>query len=160
MDINSDDHNEDSLELTPASNSEEGLHATADVSDTHLDSFQKEPALFLLKAKEERKLTQVRSIACVHDCLSKLIRHNRLSLIMLKVAVDNITQDVTKLWGANLSLLKQRITHELESSELAPDTLQRIIQCFDGTALTPFAGLETLYKQQMYYRENFNLLVS
>lgn len=51
-----------------------------------------------------------------------------------------------KLWGTNLSLLKQRITHELESSELAPDTLQQIIQCFDGTALTPFAGLETPYK--------------
>ena len=52
------------------------------------------------------------------------------------------------MWGANLSLLKQRITHELESSELASDTLQRLIQCFDGAALTPFAGLETLYKQQ------------
>ena len=76
MDINSDDHNEDSLELTPESNSGEGLHATADVNDTHLNSFQKEAALFLLKAKEERKLTQVHSIACVHDCLSKLLRHN------------------------------------------------------------------------------------
>ena len=64
------------------------------------------------------------------------------------------------MWGANLGLLKQRIAHELESSEFAPDTLQRVIQCFDGPALTPFAGLETLYKQQMYYKRNFNLLVS
>ena len=63
---------------------------------------------------------------------------------MLYVAVDNITQDITKMWGANLGLLKQRITHELESSELAPDTLQRVIQCFDGTVLTLFPGLETL----------------
>lgn len=89
MDIDSDDHDEDSLELTPASNSGEGLYATADISDTHLNvDFQKEAALFLLKAKEERRLTQVRSIACVHDW-PKLLRHNiinhpyRLLLTML-----------------------------------------------------------------------------
>ena len=50
--------------------------------------------------------------------------------------------------------------HELESSEVALDTILRVAQCFGGATPTPFAGLETLYRQQMYHRENFNLLVS
>ena len=62
--IDNDDHNEDSLELIPASNSGEGEHIT--ISDTDLNiNFQKQAALFLLKAKEERRLIQVRSIACM-----------------------------------------------------------------------------------------------
>ena len=62
--IDNDDHDEDSLELIPTSNSGEGEHITVSDSDLNID-FQKQAAFFLLKAKEERRLTQVRSIACM-----------------------------------------------------------------------------------------------
>ena len=102
MDTDSDDQDEDSLKLTQASNSGEDLHATA-ISVTHLNvDFQKEAALFLLKAKEEHRLTLVHSIACVHDW-PKLLRHNIINY-------PYITQDITKLWSTNFSFLKQRIT--------------------------------------------------
>ena len=62
--IDNDDDDEDSLELIPTSNSGEGEHITVSDSDLNID-FQKQAAFFLLKAKEERRLTQVRSIACM-----------------------------------------------------------------------------------------------
>ena len=75
--IDSDDHDEDSLELIPASNSGEGEHTTVSDTDLNID-FQKQAASFLLKAKEEHRLTQVGSIACM------------VSYIILIIIVYNI----------------------------------------------------------------------
>ena len=55
-----DDLDETSLEL---SNTGEDEHATVSDVDVNID-FQQEAAFFLLKAEEERRLTQVR--ACMH----------------------------------------------------------------------------------------------
>ena len=42
----------------------------------------------------------------------------------------------------------------------SPETLQTIQEHFDEESLEPFTGLETQYKQEKFYRENFDLLVS
>ena len=91
---------------------------------------RKSGALFLLKMKEQRRMTQV--------------------------AVDDIVGGYKNLFSATVECLKARVRAKLaeegQSSTLCDDIFDNII--------FPFDGIETGHLQEKYFRESLGIIVS
>ena len=106
-------------------------------ADPELSEFQhkKEIALFLLKAKEVRKLSQT--------------------------ALDGIIFDFTELHQQIINLLKVQAKSCLEGNGLSMDSICGFEEVFDNPdSCTPFRQLDSKSLQETFYRDHLNLLVS
>ena len=92
---------------------------------------QKQAALFLLKTREERRITQA--------------------------ALNGIVGDVKGLWSQAMQKLQETVLQRL-SQQPGGVSAEEVRECFGDT--TPFDGLETEHLQRRYYKEHFGLLVS
>ena len=93
---------------------------------------QRTAALFLLKMKEERRLTQV--------------------------AVDDIISGVTSMLDQSVCHVKAGVRAKLSEIGVDVTNLPGLEEVFSELQ-QPFSGLETAFKQEKYYKESLSLLV-
>ena len=106
-----------------------------DFDDTQFN-FQhtKSMALFLLKAKELRKVSQT--------------------------SLDSLTSDFTNILQKIIEQLKSDINRCLQTSGINMESIQGLSETFNQENITnPFHQLESRYQQEKFYREHLNLLV-
>ena len=104
-------------------------------NDTHSD-FQhtKNMALFLLKAKEIRKVSQM--------------------------SLDGLTSDFGNILQRTIKQLKLDINRCLQTSSINMEAIQGLTETFNHPNITnPFRQLESRYQQEKFYKEHLNLLV-
>ena len=98
-----------------------------------LSQQQRSSALFLLKLKEERRLTQV--------------------------AIDDVVEGIEAVLEQSVIRTKAGVRAKLATHGINPDTITGLDEVFlDATH--PFTGLETCFKQEKYFRDVLGLLVS
>ena len=97
------------------------------------EKLQRSSALFLLKLKEERRITQV--------------------------AIDDIVNGSRTLFSQALQQLRPRINAALAESDCNPEDISGLDDAFADIA-DPFKGLETCALQEKYFRDKLELLVS
>jgi len=99
-------------------------------------TFQREAALWILKLKEGRKLTQS--------------------------AVDEILSDVTELCTNIVCQLGNDLRGVMKSSNVNPDDIPGFNALVNETSpyASPFANIKTQYLQLSYYRKHLNFVVS
>lgn len=99
-------------------------------------NFQREAALWILKLKEGRKLTQS--------------------------AVDEILSDVTELCTNVVCQLGDQLRSVLNSSNINPNDISGLNALISETSpyASPFANITTQYLQLSYYRKHLNFVVS
>lgn len=97
------------------------------------DQRQRIAALFLLKLKEERQLTQV--------------------------AIDDIVAGVTSMIDQSVSHVKAAIRAKLCDIDVDVADVPGFEAVFSELQ-QPFCGLETVSKQEKYFKDSFSLLVS
>ena len=90
-------------------------------------------ALFLLKMKEQRRISQV--------------------------AVDDIVEGCRSIICQTLSHVQAGVKAKLAEVGMDSDTIG-LENVFDQDSMDPFRGLETCYLQEKYFREKLNLIVS
>ena len=90
---------------------------------------QRSAALFLLKIKEHRRISQV--------------------------AIDDIVQEWGVLFSSSVHYLHARVRERIASEITSIDGLQEVFE----DAPSPFEGLETRYKQEKFYTESLGLVV-
>ena len=101
------------------------------------NSHKKQMALFLLKTKEIRKVSQI--------------------------ALDGIVDDVTSIIHLTVDKLKCEVDNTLKSSGIngGISTFSSLGDVFNNTDIRdPFNGLSSKYLQDKFYKDHFNLLVS
>ena len=91
-------------------------------------------ALFLLKTREEGRLTQK--------------------------ALNQVVQSTSSLCDQVVSNLKAQVTQVIQKVGLNEADQKTILDSLGGISCDPFEGLRTEYKQEKFYKENFNYLVS
>ena len=98
-------------------------------------ALQKSSALFLLKAKEGQKLTQV--------------------------ALQGIIEGVTGLNQARLDIMHSAVNRVLTEAGISPASLPGLNEIFDpsGEFGRPFLGLETQYQQLKFYQAHYQFVV-
>ena len=94
---------------------------------------QRSSALFLLKLKEERRLTQV--------------------------AIDDIVTGIEDVLEKCVIRTKAGVRAKLASSGIDPDNISGLDDVFSDI-VHPFVGLETGFKQESYFKNVLGLLVS
>ena len=97
---------------------------------------QREAAKFILKTRDGKKITQTAMNGVVAD-----------TKILIEKAVESLESEVMKKLD--------------EFPCLRADDKQSIKEVFaESTAINPFDGIETRYKQEYYFKEHFNDAVS
>lgn len=93
-------------------------------------------AKFILKTKEGRKLTQV--------------------------AMNGIVHDVQTMIECTLETIEQQVLDKIEAAGITvtDEQLQDLRSTFYGPSSNPFQGVETEYKQEAFFKENFNYVVN
>ena len=94
---------------------------------------QKEGAFFLLQLKENTKLQQS--------------------------VIDNVVEGVTSLCNKSIEHLKKKVTELLDSEGLDDLAASERFQNLWKDELSPFKGLETLYRQEEYMKRSFPCVV-
>ena len=94
------------------------------------DDIKTSAAKFLLKTREEHKVTQT--------------------------TINKVVGDIKSLWSHALETVKQKVQQRLSGS--SDSLVENVMECFDDS--TPFDGLETEYLQHKYYKEHFHFVVS
>lgn len=95
---------------------------------------KKSAALFLLKAREEGKLTQT--------------------------ALNQVVQSTSSLCDQVVSNLKAQVIRVIQKVGLNEADQKTVLDSLGGISCDPFEGLRTEYKQEKFYKENFNYMVS
>ena len=96
---------------------------------------KKQMALFLLKTKEVRKVSQV--------------------------ALDGIIEDFTLILQETIRSLREEVNSCLTANGLSIAVFDDLPGIFDNpSTLNPFGELESKYKQERFYREHLDFLVS
>lgn len=90
-------------------------------------------ALFLLKLKEHRRLTQA--------------------------AIDDIVEGCTSLFQQTVETVKAGVRSHLAEHGVDSDIVSGLNDVF-SKLVDPFTSIETKYKQEKYYKENLGLVVS
>ena len=93
-------------------------------------------AKFILKTREGRKLTQV--------------------------AMNGVVHDVQTMLQFTLEAVEQKFLDKIKAGGVAitEEQLEDLRSVFSGPSSNPFQGLETEYKQEAFFKENFNYVVS
>lgn len=129
--------NEDSLDTqddTDASALETPTHDETGPSTECIS--QREAALWILKLKEGRKLTQS--------------------------ATEEILSDVTELCSSVIYQLKDKLCQVLESTDITPSNIPGFNDLFTENSpyLNPFHNLKSQYMQLTYFHNHLNFVVS
>jgi len=100
------------------------------------ESNDREAALWILKLKEGRRLTQS--------------------------TTEEILSDVTELCSSIILRLKNDVHRVLESADITPGNIPGLDDLFTENSpyALPFCNLQTHYKQMSYFRSHFNFAVS
>lgn len=100
------------------------------------ESNDREAALWILKLKEGRRLTQS--------------------------TTEEILSDVTELCSSIVLRLKNEVHSVLESADITPGNIPGLDDLFseNSSYALPFCNLQTQYKQMSYFRSHFNFVVS
>ena len=96
------------------------------------DAQQRASALFLLKLKEHRRLSQV--------------------------ALDDIVEEWDGLFSHTVKRLSARVREKLSSTGIDVEDIDGLDQVFEDLP-HPFEGLKTRFLQEKYYRESLGLVV-
>ena len=109
--------------------------ATADRSPWN-ESIPRLAAQFILKTREGKRLTQT--------------------------AVDSIVGDITDMVSKVVNSIQRKVLAQLKSLGVVLTAEQQsgLREAFSGPETNPFQGLETQYKQEKFFREHFNYVVS
>lgn len=112
-----------------------GDHDTEESSSME-ESSDREAALWILKLKEGRRLTQS--------------------------TTEEILSDVTELCSSIVLHLKNEVHRVLESADIIPDNIPGLDDLFSESSsyAHPFCNLQTQYKQMSYFHSHFNFVVS
>ena len=94
------------------------------------DSLRKSGALFILKMKEQRRMTQV--------------------------AVDDIVEGYKSLFSSTVQCLKARVRAKLADEGLTSTLCDDVFE----DAIFPFNGIETAHLQEKYFQELIGIIVS
>ena len=94
---------------------------------------QRSSALFLLKLKEHRRISQV--------------------------AIDDIVEDWDGLFSHSVQRLHARVREKLASAGIEISSIDGLQEVFEEVP-SPFDGLETRHKQEKFYTETLGLVVS
>ena len=100
------------------------------------ESNDREAALWILKLKEGRRLTQS--------------------------TTEEILSDVTELCSSIILHLKNDLHHVLKSADITPRNIPGLDDLFseNSSYALSFCNLQTHYKQMSYFRSHFNFVVS
>ena len=96
------------------------------------DAQQRASALFLLKLKEHRRLSQV--------------------------AIDDIVEEWGELFSHSVRRLSASVREKLSSNGIDVDDIDGLDQVFEDVP-HPFEGLKTRFLQEKYYRQSLGLVV-
>lgn len=132
------DESETNAEYDPGCDLEELEVSSSLVSDDneqgHSSTLKRSDALFLLKTKEIGRVSQV--------------------------TLDSIVGDLTELFQARVTKLKEDVQSVLQHSSSLQETVTAINMAFNKEdILKPFAGLESEYLQKKYFEKEMNMLV-
>ena len=97
------------------------------------EQLRRNSALFLIKLKEQRRVTQV--------------------------TIDDIISGVEGLLQQTVSRAKAGVRAKLAQQGISPTDIIGLDEVFDGI-FQPFGGLETAFKQERYFTECLGLVVS
>ena len=96
------------------------------------DGVRRQAALFLLKMKEKKFLTQS--------------------------AIDELIQETSSIFDCTFSMFRARIREKIAAAGVDPTSLQ-LDSVFDELT-DPFDGLKTKHFQEKYFRDSLQLIVS
>ncbi len=127
-----EDHDSDPED--PDGELSEGSSEKADLTNP-MPVLQTSSALFLMKIKEELKLTQT--------------------------AIQGIVEGVTGITQTRLSILQTEVNNVLEASGVSASSISGLDDLFDqdGVFGRPFLGMETQHQQHKYYTTHFQFVV-
>ena len=97
------------------------------------EQLQRNSALFLIKLKEQRRVSQV--------------------------TIDDIVTGLEGLLQQTVSRAKAGVRAKLAEQGVSPADISGLDEVFDDIA-QPFCGLETAFKQEKYFKECLGLVVS
>ncbi len=100
---------------------------------TDVEIIRRSSALFLLKLKEQRRISQV--------------------------AVDEIVSGSRGVFIQSMERVQAGVRAKLAESGVDPGSITGLDSVFTNVP-DPFGGIETCYLQEKYYREQLNLIVS
>ena len=98
-----------------------------------VEEVRRSSALFLLKLKEQRRISQV--------------------------AVDDIVNGCKSLFCHTIVRVKAGVRAKLAESGVDPSTIDGLDSAFEDVS-NPFEGLKTSYLQEKYFRDTLGLVVS
>ncbi len=105
-----------------------------DPEDPMIDPM-KASALFLLKAKEVHKVSQI--------------------------ALDEMTSDFIEICKNGVENLQAKVDHCLRSNGIEPSSIPDLPKVFTDSCLSdPFCGLNSAYRQEQYFVDHLQLVVS
>lgn len=90
-------------------------------------------ALFLLRTREEGRLTQT--------------------------ALDQVVHSTSSLCEQVASNLKSQVSVAIQTVGLTEGDQKKVLDSLESISCDPFEGLRTEYKQEKFYMENFSYLV-
>lgn len=100
---------------------------------TDVQARRRSSALFLLKLKEHRRITQT--------------------------AIDDIVEGSQSLFQQTVQTIEAGVRACLANNGIDPGDIKGLNATFQGL-IDPFQGLESRYNQEKYYKENLGLVVS
>lgn len=98
-----------------------------------MEEVRRSSALFLLKLKEQRRMSQV--------------------------AIDDIVDGCKSLFCQTIFRVQAGVSAKLADSGVDPSTIHGLDGVFEDVT-NPFEGLETTYLQEKYFRNTLGLVVS
>ena len=76
--------------------------------------------------------------------------------------MNGVVHDVQTMVQSMLEAVEQKLLDKLKTGgiETTEEQLQDLRSVFSGPSSNPFQGLETEYKQEAFFKANFNYVVS
>ena len=98
-----------------------------------VEEVRRSSALFILKLKEQRRISQV--------------------------AIDDIVEGCKGLFTQTIDRVQAGVCAKLAEVGMDPDSIESLNDLFMSIT-DPFEGIETCHLQEKYFRETFGLIVS
>ena len=111
---------------------------------------------------EDSDTDEQQQTSLVNACAAKFILKTKEGRKLTQVAMNGVVHDVQTMAQSILEAVEQKLLDKFKTGGIATteEQLQDLRSIFSGPSSNPFQVLETEYKQEAFFKANFNYVVN